>query len=320
MEFSAVFCRVVTREASPDLIEVALSEVSGLAGPGGLGFTLACQPNFLGALLDGMRYFPRHVQVQRSGCGALEALSKKIQVGGAGFAAELAREHAAASEEYAALAKALAIDASTEEKWQSWIGDKAQLATRQRLLGAGATAILEAAAECPGLPPIHARRALDYLIFGVRKTNMHVESATIDNDYHSILPFPVPIAQDVISKALKNDGFIPWTLSWSAWWGKNFRSWCHTVGLQLLEFRDQTGHGGLCFQILTHGECPLQTGGKWKNGGTWRLLKPINESFGDAAAVTRSLAALQLGRPTRKGGGINGGIEKSGGGGEEGAV
>ena len=168
VEFSNAFCRL-TGEAPGELVEVALSEVAGLAGPGGLGFTLACRPDLLRTLLDAMRNHPSDAQVQRSGCSAIEALSRKAQMGGEGFAAALAAEHASASEEYAALANAMGVDASTEEKWQSWIADKAQLATRQRLLELGASAVVEAALELgPRLPPTHARRALDYLIYGVR--------------------------------------------------------------------------------------------------------------------------------------------------------
>ena len=55
--------------------------------------------------------------------------------------------------------------------------------------------------------------------------------------------------------------------------------------------------------------------GKWKNGGTWRLLKPIKESLSDAAAATRSLAALQLGGARRKGADIETETETAGGGG-----
>jgi hypothetical protein len=283
-EFNRLFCRCVAdspstssssssasaaaaASAATTAIGAARSEAQGLAGCGGVAFTLACQPGFLPALVAAMERFPRDVAVQREGSAAIEALSRRMQVGGKGFSEALAAE--TTDGDYAGFAAALGVappllmkqeQAQADPAYALWLAGKVQLMTRRRLVEAGARRVLEdVAMQCPGGVKTHPRRALDYLLYG-----------------------------DVVNRALKMDAPTPcWTYEWSLWWASHFQTWCRTVKVHLVEFecfecRSEGGEGrkkedenspssAKFYQILTGGEFPVELEGTWRSCH-WCLL------------------------------------------------
>ena len=254
--FSTIFQQIYSGNSSSVLAEASLSEAQALAAHN-RAFTLACEDGFIDTLLLVMRKHPDHVGVQQAGCSAIEFIASKQQNGGPGFFDALSADLLAAEKDWRALAYAL----NEANNMESFVIEKSQLLSRQKLLMAGALNVLDEAMSAQGINVSFPRRARDYLMWG-----------------------------EAVNRALKGDN-ISWTYTWSLWWEQNALCWSETVGLGMLEFIHSPSQLSL-YLVIT--QFPAQKQGTFKNA-TWKLI-PSSKNRLAPNTVTRSIGALQLQR------------------------